>query len=238
MSLSQIITDSIKYPFSDLTKFLIVGIMVLLAGISNVFISYGIDNVSLLMIGYAVSLFFALVISGYGLSVIRKAVSYSDDVPDIDLINNFIDGIKVLVISLVYFLIPLIITLILALITGAIGAGLNNILASLGVAVVIAVIVFILFAVFEVIALARFAKTDEFGDAFDLGEIFDDVKKIGILKILALIIIAVLIIIIASVFASVFALIPFVGIVIAEILIGAFILLFYNRAIGLLYAEL
>ena len=203
MSLSQIITDSIKYPFSDLKKFAIVGVIALLAGISNVFPTLGVDNGAVLLIGIVISLIFALILSGFGLSVIKKAVGHADEIPDIDPVNNFIDGIKVLVISIVYFLIPFIITLILAMITGAIGAGLDNVVA-----------------------------------AFNFGEIFEDIKNIGILKILALIIIAIIIIIIASIIASVFALIPFVGIIIAEILVGAFVVLFYNRAIGLLYAEL
>lgn len=238
MSLSQIITDSIKYPFSDLKKFAIVGIIALLAGISNVFPTLGVDNGAVLLIGIVISLIFALILSGFGLSVIKKAVGHADEIPDIDPVNNFIDGIKVLVISIVYFLIPFIITLILAMITGAIGAGLDNVVAAFGVIGVLALIVFIIFAIFEIIALARFAKADEFGAAFNFGEIFEDIKNIGILKILALIIIAIIIIIIASIIASVFALIPFVGIIIAEILIGAFVVLFYNRAIGLLYAEL
>ena len=63
MSLSQIITDSIKYPFSDLKKFAIVGIIALLAGISNVFPTLGVDNGAVLLIGIVISLIFALNIS-------------------------------------------------------------------------------------------------------------------------------------------------------------------------------
>ena len=60
MSLGEIITDSIRYPFSNITNFLIVGILVLLAGISNVFITYGISNEALNVIGGIIGIIFAL----------------------------------------------------------------------------------------------------------------------------------------------------------------------------------
>ncbi len=238
MSLSQIILDSIKYPFSDLTKFFIVGIIALLAGISSVFSSFGVDSVFLLLIGAAVSLIFTFVLSGYGLSVLKNAMSGYDEVPDLDPATNFMEGIKVFVINFVYFLIPLIITVILALITGAIGQGLHNIFAALGVTAIVAIILFIFFAFFEIIALARFAKTNELSDAFNLSAVFEDMKSIGILKILALTIIVAIVILIAYMILSVLNFIPYIGIIIAEIIAGAFVLLFYNRAIGLLCADL
>lgn len=237
MSLSEIITDSIKYPFSDIKVFIIVGIIALLSSFTNVFVAFNLDSFALFIISSVISLIFALMLSGYGLSVIKTAVKYSDELPDVDPVTNFIDGIKVFVISLVYFLIPSIIAFIFALITGAIGVGLDHIFTAMGITTVIAIIIFIIFAIFEIIAMARFAKTEEFRDAFSLDEIFEDIKKIGIVKILGLIIIALIIIAIAAIIASVFSLIPYVGIILYDILFGAFVLLFYNRAIGLLYAE-
>ena len=150
--------------------------------------------------------------------------------------NNLIDGIKSLIISIVYFIIPIIITVILAVITGAIGAGLNQLIAGLGVFAVIAVIVFIFFAIFEIVALARFADTGELGEALNIGEVIEDVKKIGIGKIILFAIVSVIIIIVASLLVSFLGIIPFIGFLIAQLIIGAFITLFYSRAIGLLYA--
>lgn len=238
MSLSEIITDSIKYPFSDITKFIIVGIVALLAGLASVFSTFEVDSFALIVLGSVVSLVFSLILSGYGLNVIKNTLNFSDALPDIDPVNNFIDGIKVFIISLVYFLIPFIITFILALITGAIGVGLDHIGAAVIITVFISVIVFILFSLFEVIALARFAKTEQFGDAFNLGEIVEDIKKIGFVKLIGLIIIVMIVIVIAVLIVMLVALIPFVGIIVSQILMGAFVSLFYNRAIGLLYADI
>lgn len=237
MSLSEIITDSVKYPFNDLTKFFIVGIIALLAGMTGVFQSFDVDGFALIVIASVVSLVFALILSGYSLSVINNGIRRSDEIPDIDFVKNFIDGIKVLIIELVYFIIPIIITFILAFITGAIGNGLDHLAAGLGVGLIISIIIFIIFSLFEVIAVARFAKTEEFGDAFNFSEIFEDMKRIGIAKIIALVIIAFIIIVIATLIATLVAIVPFIGIIISQIIIGAFTVLFSYRAIGLLYAE-
>ena len=237
MGLSDIITDAIKYPFLDIKKFLIVGVISLLAGISNIFIAFGVNNFALNAIATVIGLIFALILSGYALNVIKNGIYYSDEIPDFDWVNDFINGIKVLVIGLVYFIIPLIILILFAGIGGVIGSGLNHLAEAMGVSLIIAIIIAIIFAIFEIIAIARFANTGEFGAAFSFGEIFEEVKQIGIARIIGFLIFAIIIVIIAYVIISILALIPYVGIIIAQILIGGFVSLFYNRAIGLLYAE-
>ena len=62
-------------------------------------------------------------------------------------------------------------------------------------------------------------------------------QKIGIFKIIAFIIIALIIIFIAMFISSILAIIPFIGILITMIVIGGFVVLFYNKGIGLLYAD-
>lgn len=237
MSLSEIITDSVKYPFSNITNFLIVGILTLLAGISNVFTVWGITDGAVFYLGIIISFIFALFLSGYSLNIIRTAMDKSDDFPMLDPVNNIIDGIKVIIISIVFFIIPFVIALVLAIITGAIGAGLEHLFTGFGIALIISVIVFVIFAIFEVIALARFAKTKEFGDAVNFGEIFEDIKRIGVAKVIAFIIIALIIIVIVQLICSVLAFIPILGALLAAIIGGAFTVLFYNRGIGLLYID-
>ena len=237
MGLGDIISDSVQYPFSDIQKFLIVGVISLFSGLSSLFGNWGVDSFILITLAGIIGLIFTLMLSGYSISVTKYAINHSSQLPDLDFQNNLIDGIKALIISIVYFIIPIIITLIFAIITGAIGAGLNQLVAGLGVFSVIAVIVFIFFAIFEIVALARFADTGELGEALNIGEVIEDVKKIGIGKIILFAIVSVIIIIIASLIVSLLGIIPFIGILIAQLIIGAFITLFYSRAIGLLYAE-
>lgn len=237
MSLGEIFSDAIKYPFSDLTKFLMVGILALLAGLSSIVTAFAIDNSAITALSTIIGLIFAIILAGYCVDVIKKGIENSDEIPAIDLMKNFVNGIKSLIIGIVYFIIPIIIVLILAVITGAIGAGLDELLAALGIIGIIAIIIFILFAIFEIIALARFADTGDLGAALSIGEVFEDVKKIGFAKIIGFIILALLIIIIAGIISSVLSLIPYIGILIATLLVGAFVALFYYKALGLLYAE-
>lgn len=238
ISLSDIFSDALKYPFSDITKFLIVGVIALLAGFSSVVNNFQINNTAVSLFAAIVALVFALILSGYGVSVIRRGIQHSDEIPDVDLKENLITGIKALIIQIIYFLIPLVITFILMLITGTIGAGLDHVAAGLGIGAVIAVIFFIAFAIFETVAIARFAKTDEIGEALNLGEVIEDVKKIGILQILAFVIIAFFIIFLAFIIAGIIGVIPYIGIVIGTLLAGGFVVLFYNKALGLLYSQI
>ena len=237
MGLGDIISDSVQYPFSDIQKFLIVGVISLFSGLSSLFGNWGVNNFIIITLAGIIGLIFTLILSGYSIRVTKYAINHSNGLPEFDLQNNLIDGIKSLIIAIVYFIIPIIITVILAVITGAIGAGLNQMMASLGVLSIIVVIVFIFFAIFEIVALARFADTGELGEALNIGEVIEDVKKIGIGKIILFAIVSLIIIIIASLIVSLLGIIPFIGILIAQLIIGAFITLFYSRAIGLLYAD-
>ena len=203
MGLGDIISDSVQYPFSDIQKFLIVGVISLFSGLSSLFGNWGVNNFIIITLAGIIGLIFTLILSGYSIRVTKYAIDHSNNFPEFDLQNNLIDGIKSLIIAIVYFIIPIIITAILAVITGAIGAGLNQMIASLGVFAIIAVIVFIFFAIFEIVALARFADTGELGEALNIGEVIEDVKKIGIGKIILFAIVALIIIIIASLIVSI-----------------------------------
>lgn len=237
MSLGEIFSDAIKYPFSDITNFLIVGVLAVLAGLSSVVASFGIDSTAVAFIVGIISLIFAIILSGYGIDVIKKGIESSNDFPEIDLKANLINGIKALIIGIVYMIIPIIIAFVLLAIFGLIGAGIDHAIASLGLASIIIMIIFILFEIFEVIALARFADTKDLGDALNIGAVFEDVKRIGILKIIAFVVILMIIVIIAYFIMSLFAYIPYIGVLIVTLLAGAFITLFANKALGLLYAD-
>ena len=47
-----------------------------------------------------------------------------------------------------------------------------------------AIILFVIFGIFLEIGICRLAKYGSFGEAFRFGQILDDVKQIGIVKIL------------------------------------------------------
>ena len=238
MSLTEIISNAISYPFSDIGKFIMVGILVLLAGLSSFIAPFGIQNNSILaLIILLIALIFAIVLSGYNVDVIKNGIDNSDEIPSIDFMKNFVNGLKTLVIGIVYFIIPIIIMLVLGMITGAIGAGLDHLAEAMGVTFIIAAIIFILFAIFEIVALARFADTGELGAALSIGEVVEDAKRVGIFKIIGFLIVAFIIALVATFLSSLLAIIPFIGLIIAVIVLGAFVTLFIYRGFGLLYAD-
>ena len=175
--------------------------------------------------------------AGYSLNVIKKGIDNSIEIPEFDFANNFVDGIKLLVIDIVYFLIPTVITIALLFIFGAIGAGLDKMAGSLGIWTVVAVIIFIIFGLFGIVAQARFAMSRSIGDALSIGEVFDDVKRIGIVKILIFLIVVSILLIVYGGILGIVTVVPVIGTIIIDILLGAFLFLFVNYGIGLLYAE-
>lgn len=237
MSLGEILSDAIRYPFSDITKFLIVGILALLAGITSVLFPTGSDGSVIFILLAIISLVFAFIISGYGVAVIRNTIKNSDEIPGIDPVANIIDGIKVAIIGIVYYIIPLILLVIISFALGLIGAGLNQVSAVVIIASIIGIILFVLFSIFEIVAVARFADKGELGAALSIGEVIEDAKRVGILNIILFTIVAVILILILSLIAGVLALIPIIGIIVGVIILGGFMILFYNRGIGLLYAS-
>ena len=237
MSLIEIIKNSIKYPLNDYTKFLIVGIISLIAGLTIVLPQFQVTDTIILSIAGIISLIFALILGGYSLDVIKKGIEDSDEIPDFNIVENIVNGIKSVIVSIVYLIIPTIILIALAVVTGAIGASLDNILASLGILAIVAIIIYILFGILEIVGLAILAKTGSISEALSFGEVFADAKSIGIINIIAFIILVAIIIFIIALIGGIISLIPYIGFIIATILVGGFSVLFYGKALGLLYSQ-
>ena len=84
--------------------------------LSTIFASYLIprnDAVSYICI--VLSILVGFIIAGISISVIRTTLNYSNNVPQIDLQNNFIDGVEYAILSIIYYIIPAIVATILAL---------------------------------------------------------------------------------------------------------------------------
>lgn len=237
MTLGEIFSKSIRYPFSDISTLVFVGIFTLLVSLPQIVTSFGIESGAVSALAAIISLIFGIVLSGYAVSVIKKGIDDSEDFPEIDLRANLINGIKALIINIVYFIIPIIIALILAVITGSIGVGLNNAVAALGIFAVLVIILFIVFSILEMVAMARFADTGSLDEALKIGAVIDDIKRIGILNIIAFLIIAFIIVFVAIIVGSLINLIPYIGIIITSVIVMAFVVLFYYKALGLLYAD-
>ena len=113
----------------------------------------------------------------------------------------------------------------------------NGLFTALAITGIIAIILFVIFGLFAEIAVCRLAKYDSFGEAFNFKEIYADLREIGILKVIGFIIVLAIIVFIIGLIIALITAIPYVGIIIACLVGNSFILLFSDRALGLLYSQ-
>ena len=236
MDLGEIIGDALVYPLHNIKSliiYMIIGIVVGILGGASLFamITSVLGDNALAaggfgFIGILIFIIGALLISGYGLDIVKFGIERRDDGPGIDFVRQIANAIKLLVVMVVYYIVPAIIAWLLL-----------NLLGHGILTVIIVVIISIVFAFAEFMAVCRLAKYDSLGAALAIGEAIGDISKIGMLKVL-LTIIAVFLI--GLIIAFIFALVGKINDTVGGILFGIFFVyftFFYNRAIGLLYSD-
>lgn len=237
MNVGGIISDAVAYPFHNIKALLLYIVLsviaALIAGASIIsivaaFSTKGLGGIAFAGLGIAEVLIFVLVlflIQGYALDIIKFGIERRDDGPEIDIIRQIANAIKLVIVDVVYYIVPVIITAILALF-------LRDWLIT-----IIGIILFIVFALANFMAKCRLAKTDSLGDALAIGEAIGDISKVGIGKLLAVVIlVAIILIIIAFIVALLASLNNILGSIILGIA-AVYFVFFYNRAIGLLYSD-
>lgn len=256
MSLTEIFSDSLKYPFSDLAKFCIIGVLVLLSSLGSI----SVDNTVLAAILAIIGFIASIITFGYGVSITKYAIANSDEIPMLDLKTNLIDGIKMIVIGIVYYIIPVIVVAIVAFASGLMsqvtdilanatqnGANIAvsisdeaavSLVTSASITVLIAVILFIIFALLYYIAVCRFAKSDDLVGSLNILESARDLKRVGIIKVIGWGILLVIIVFILSFVGALIAWIPYIGVFISAFLIGTCITFVTYRSIGLIYSDI
>jgi hypothetical protein len=216
MDVGEIISDAIRYPSSDWKKIIILGVILIIPIV---------DFIGL----------------GYILRIIKSTLAGYDDLPEFDDLSDlFIDGLKVLVVSIAYFIIPLIVISVglvgsTALVSGAITNPLA--LVGLGVTSIIGGILFIIFELFWIIAIANMALYDELGAAFKFSEIVGRISNIGWGKYIIWYIVMIIIGIIFGIISGILQIIPVIGLIIAVILIYSYFSMFGGRSVALIFAS-
>lgn len=224
MEIGEIISDSVKYPLSDWTKIIILAVILIIPIVN----------------------FIGL---GYILRIIKATLAGLDDLPDFDEVGDmFIDGLKILVVGIVYFIPVWIIAAIIGLILGAIfpasttyytsadaTAIIGGMIASYAVIFIIGLIV----GLIEIIAIANMAYYDgELGAAFRFSDILNYIATIGWGKYLIFyIILAIIGVVIGFIAMLVGVLLFFVGMIITMPLAMSFIYMFGSRAVANLFAD-
>lgn len=124
MEILDIIKESFIFPSKNLEKLAIyivlMFVMGLLIGGGIVLAVLSIDNEMILavvgFILFIIGIILSFIIAGYQLGILKSGIDQVDEAPSFDWKNDLINGIKVLVVNIVYFIIPAIIVAIIALI--------------------------------------------------------------------------------------------------------------------------
>jgi len=243
MEISDIFKDALKFPASNWKRFFILGIITLtgsLFAVSNVY--FRSNPYTILMILPAYLLIFLEM--GYTLRTIKVSINEEDELPAFNKwIRMFIDGLKVFLISLIYYIIPtlfLIAGMILAIdfsaiTTGKIHYNFLNPLALIFLS--IGSLLYVLLTFFFQIGLANMAYKEKLEAALSFGEIKRIIRDIGWKKYLVVFIILLIISGASSVFGYFLNQMPIYWLIVFSILISPYLALIRSRALGLVYKE-
>ena len=235
MELGEIISDALTYPLKNIKALVLYVILGIILGIavggtiigvaSGVALKNPFTAIGTGIIGIIIALIVGFVISGYGLDIIKYGINRDEGSPGIDIVRQFVNGVKLFVVQIVYYIIPIIIGAILAVIFQHWLSGW------------ITIILIIIFALAAFMAQCRLAKTEDLGDALAIGEAIGDISRVGILKVLLFII---LIFIIAFILLFIVGIIQQWNSTVGGILmgiLGVYLAFFVARATGLLYSD-
>ncbi|MBM4240871.1 MAG: DUF4013 domain-containing protein [Euryarchaeota archaeon] len=224
MDIGEIATDALRYPFSDFKKVIILGILFI---------------ISFLIIP-------AFLVLGYVFKALKACIVGVSELPDLDDWGGmFVDGLKVFVVQLVYFIIPFLIIFvgILASIASIMSIQSEGTFisptAAIGTITGVAIIgVFLMIVIIPIFAMAvanMAYYNGELGAAFRFSEIIDKIGKIGWVDLIIWYVVLWIIFFIIGIVSSILGLIPVIGWIILILLVYPYLYLFLARYTALLY---
>ena len=207
------------------------------------------------------------VMSGYEISIIKSGIDLDDEVPEFKWWDNFITGFLNFIVAIVYFIIPAFIVGVVGYLINiddkimalaqeifavipnifrgtspdvafdAVSLSIANLIISLAILILVALVVFVIFLFLQTMAEARLANTGSLKEALNIFEAAKDIKRIGIRKVIIVILLVfVIIAVIEMVLSLIFNYVPTLSIL--SIIIGPYLVFFAQRATGLLYSDI
>ena len=197
-SITDCVVEGLKYPFNDIKKLLVFGILFVIFDLLSLAFSLKtlditrivmgtLDNtnattmgfsqmpsgdvylaIAILIVGFVISLF----IMGYQYNVISFSINRKDDLPGFeDIVGMFIKGVKYFLVSFVYSIPPMIVAFLAIILTT------NS--SAWPVIIIISVLLMIICYFFLIMALNNMVAHDSLKKAFDFREIIDNISNLG-----------------------------------------------------------
>ena len=203
MKIGEIVKDSLRYPFSDWNKILILGIVVLLGSISSItriYVPVNTTNLFLTLVLGIIGFIFGFLERGYFFRIIKTSLNGVLVLPEFNSwIEMFKDGIKLFIVPIIYFIPAILIILVLAVLSfksnpstvisilyGAIiwsligGNTINTFIVWAGTWGIIAILYCILIFPISLMAIAYMIENDsKLSEAFKFHKILDKIKIKG-----------------------------------------------------------
>lgn len=137
MNVTELIKDSLKYPISDWKKIVLLGIIIVIGGLSSLLNFLGVTNYVIILIFFVIGLISGLIVNGYLFKIVKTSLDNENKLPEFnDWKNLLIDGVKVFLTFIVYLILPpFIIFFIILLLTGglsSLGFDISALVGSLG----------------------------------------------------------------------------------------------------------
>jgi hypothetical protein len=182
------------------------------------------------------TIIFGIPLAGYSLKVLRG----EKPAPEVtDWGTLFIDGIKYLIISIIW-MIPAMIVMFFAVGVSAFGAMSGDPTAAMAavggmmVGLLIFFIVLVITLLFEIIGVIRFARTGSIGEAFNFSAILETIGKIGWGSYIIALIVLMIVGVVFGIIVTIVMMIPILGWIIYLCLIAPWTL-FVSRYICQMY---
>lgn len=248
MNMGEIIKDALKYPLLEWKRFLTFGILIL---ICNILIN-GMIVPDLVIIGYIIG----VLILGYVFKIIKFSLNEATDIPKFNAWSEmFSDGLKVLLVSIVYF-IPAILIIIIPATVFSVSAVIGTLLgvfdippidsfysisALAGLWFLIAILYLVIIVPIMLISIVNMADNNsKLNSAFKFHNIFNNISTSGWKNFIAwYLITGLLALIIFGIGTLVMYLTSFIfsmiGIVLVSLTFTPYIYMFISRSVVLFY---
>ena len=276
MEIIDIIKESFIFPSKNLGKLGIYFILILIVGLITtggmVTSIYALTQQHFPIVGiiaFTVTFIVGFIISGYQIHIMKSGIDSDEKAPSFEWENDLINGIKLLILGIVYMIIPAVILLIVGIATNipgqfidimekialspanatAIVSSSDYVLStipeatkaafgtSIAITTIIGIVLLVIFSFLETMGEARLANTGSLLEAANVFEAFNDMKRIGIGKVIAVILLIVLIsAVINAILGYLYGQIPQLSIL--SFLVSSYLVFFSQRAKGLLYSDI
>lgn len=257
MNIGEIFKDSLKYPFTNSKQFIILAVLFLLGNLGNLFVNFNVAASNLIFVFEIVAIITSILAGGYLLKIIKNGTLADNQISEFNLSQDFVSGIKIIVLGIVFFIIPFVIAVLVAQVTGfftafvdvlefslnnpsvALPTALSNSLGqSTAITGIVSSIVFFIFSIFCSVAVCILASTQSLKEALGFKRIVNDISGIGWGKYIAWIIVNCIIILILSIiFSFIMTGINYIGFAVWYFLFQTYMSLYSARSLGLIYSN-